>query len=94
MVTLKTLKMITAVVLIQTEREKVNSVGEILAEIDGIVEVYSVSGRYDLVAIIRLETNEKLAELMTEKITSVEGITDTESMIAFRKISKKDISFG
>ena len=86
--------MITAVVLIQTEREKVNSVGEILAEIDGIVEVYSVSGRYDLVAIIRLETNEKLAELMTEKITSVEGITDTESMIAFRKISKKDISFG
>lgn len=86
--------MITAVVLIQTEREKVNSVGEKLAEIDGVVEVYSVSGRYDLVAIIRLETNEKLAELMTEKITGVEGITDTESMIAFRKISKKDISFG
>lgn len=86
--------MITAVVLIQTEREKVNSVGENLAEIDGIVEVYSVSGRYDLVAIIRLETNEELAELMTEKITSVKGITDTESMIAFRKISKKDISFG
>jgi DNA-binding Lrp family transcriptional regulator len=86
--------MITAVVLIQTEREKVNSVGEKLAEIDGVVEVYSVSGRFDLVAIIRLETNEKLAELMTEKLTGVEGITDTESMIAFRKISKKDISFG
>jgi DNA-binding Lrp family transcriptional regulator len=86
--------MITAVVLIQTERNKVNSVGEKLAGIDGIVEVYSVSGRYDLVAIIRLETNEKLAELMTEKIAGVEGITDTESMIAFRKISKKDIAFG
>jgi len=86
--------MITAVVLIQTEREEVNRVGEKLAEIDGVVEVYSVSGRYDLVAIMRLETNEKLAELMTEKLTSVEGITDTESMIAFRKISKKDISFG
>ncbi len=86
--------MITAVVLIQTERDKVNSVGEKLAEIEGIVEVYSVSGRYDLVAIIRLENNEKLAELMTEKLTRVEGITDTESMIAFRKISKKDIAFG
>lgn len=86
--------MITAVVLIHTEREEVNRVGEKLAEIDGVVEVYSVSGRYDLVAIMRLETNEKLAELMTEKLTSVEGITDTESMIAFRKISKKDISFG
>ncbi len=86
--------MITAVVLIQTERDKVNSVGERLAEIDGIVEVYSVSGRFDLVAIIRLGNNEQLAELMTEKITQVEGITDTESMIAFRKISKKDIAFG
>lgn len=86
--------MITAVVLIQTEREQVNQVGEKLAGIDGIVEVYSVSGRYDLIAIIRLENNERLAELMTEKITSVEGITDTESMIAFRKISKKDIAFG
>lgn len=86
--------MITAVVLIQTEREEVNRVGEQLAEIDGVVEVYSVSGHYDLVAIMRLETNEKLAELMTEKLTGVKGITDTESMIAFRKISKKDISFG
>ena len=86
--------MITAVVLIQTERDQVNSVGERLAEIEGIVEVYSVSGRYDLVVVIRLETNEGLAELMTEKLTSVEGITDTESMIAFRKISKKDIAFG
>lgn len=86
--------MITAVVLIQTERDKVNEVGEKLAEIEGIVEVYSVSGRYDLVIIIRLENNEQLAELMTEKLTRVEGITDTESMIAFRKISKKDIAFS
>ncbi len=86
--------MITAVVLIQTGRDKVNIVGEELAGIEGIVEVYSVSGRFDLVALIRLETNEELAELMTEKITKVEGIVDTESMIAFRKISKKDIAFG
>lgn len=86
--------MITAVVLINTERDQVNAVGEKLAEIEGIVEVYSVSGRYDLTAIIRLENNEQLAELMTEKITGVDGITDTESMIAFRKISKKDIAFS
>ena len=86
--------MITAVVLIQTERDKVNSVGEKLAEIDGVAEVYSVSGRYDLVAVCRLENNERLASLMTEKLAEVHGITDTESMIAFRKISKKDIAFG
>ena len=86
--------MITAVVLIQTEREEVNSVGEKLAEIDGVVEVYSVSGRFDLVAIMRLETNEELAEEMTEKLTGVERITDTEAIKKKKKISKKDISFG
>ena len=86
--------MITAVVLIQTERDKVNAVGEQLAGIEGINEVYSVSGRYDLVALIRMENNEGLAELMTEKIAGVDGIINTESMIAFRKISKKDIAFS
>jgi DNA-binding Lrp family transcriptional regulator len=86
--------MITAVVLIQTARDKVNSVGEQLAGIEGITEVYSVSGRFDLVAIIRLETTNELAGIMTEEITKVEGIIDTESMIAFRKISRKDIAFG
>ena len=85
--------MVTAIVMIQTDRDQINAVGERLAGIEGINEVYSVSGRYDLIALIRLKNNEGLAELMTEKIAGVAGIKKTESMIAFRKISKKDIAF-
>lgn len=85
--------MITAVVLIKTERAQVNEVGKKLAGIEGIQEVYSVSGRYDLVVIIRLQNNEDLAELMTNRLSKVVGIVKTESMIAFRKISDQDIAF-
>jgi DNA-binding Lrp family transcriptional regulator len=83
--------MVNAVVLINAERTKINSVGEQLASIKGITEVYSVSGRFDLVAVARLAKSEELAELMTEKITLVEGITKTESMIAFKTLSKHDL---
>lgn len=83
--------MINAIVLINAERDKVNQVGEKLAGIDGISEVYSVSGRFDLVAILRLAENEQLSELITEKITKIAGITRTESMIAFKTLSKHDL---
>jgi DNA-binding Lrp family transcriptional regulator len=83
--------MINAIVLINTERNKVNQVGEKLAAIDGVSEVYSVSGRFDLVAILRLAQNDDLSELITEKMTRIEGITKTESMIAFKTISRHDL---
>ena len=84
--------MITAIVLINAERTRVNSVGAQLAGIDGVDEVYSVSGRYDLLAILRLPRIEDLSVLITEKLSKVEGISQTESMIAFKKISAKDIA--
>jgi len=84
--------MITAIVLINAERTRVNSVGAQLAGIDGVDEVYSVSGRYDLLAILRLPRIEDLSVLITEKLSKMEGISHTESMIAFKKISAKDIA--
>jgi DNA-binding Lrp family transcriptional regulator len=84
--------MTTAIVLFNVERSKIGSVGEQLANIQGITEVYSVGGQYDFVAIIRLPNNEALADLVTEKITKVEGITKTETMVAFRAFSKYDIA--
>jgi DNA-binding Lrp family transcriptional regulator len=84
--------MITAIILINTERMGVNSVGAQLAAIEGVDEVYSVSGRYDLIAIIHLKDIEDLAKLATEKLAKIEGITHTESMVAFKKISPGDIA--
>ena len=83
--------MVSAVVLLKTERGKVNEVAGILAEMDGISEVYSVAGRYDLVAILRIPNNEALAELVTNKMLLVDGISDTETLIAFRVFSRHDL---
>jgi DNA-binding Lrp family transcriptional regulator len=84
--------MTTALVMLNAERKKINSVGEKLAGMEGITEVFSVSGRYDLIALIRVSTNEKLADLITEQITKIDGIIKTETMIAFRALSRYDIA--
>lgn len=84
--------MINAVILINVERTKINLVGEQLASLPGITEVFSVSGRFDLVAIIRLPHNDDLADLITEKVTKVDGIVKTESMVAFKTLSKSDMA--
>jgi len=84
--------MINAIILINAERTKINSIGEQLVNLKGITEVYSVSGRFDLVAIIRLPHNDDLAELITEKVTKVEGIIKTESMVAFKTLTKQDVA--
>ena len=84
--------MITAIILVNTERSKINATGAQLAAIEGVDEVYSVSGRYDLIAIVHLKEIEDLAELSTEKLTKIDAITHTESMVAFKKISPGDIA--
>lgn len=84
--------MINAIILINAERTKVNSIAEELVGLPGVTEVYSVSGRFDLVAVLRLFHTDDLAELITENITNVDGITKTESMIAFKTISKTDMA--
>ena len=84
--------MINAIILINAERTKINMVAEQLVSLPGIKEVYSVSGRFDLVAIISLPHNDDLAELITEKVTKVDGITKTESMVAFKTLTKQDVA--
>ena len=83
--------MVTAMILINTERRQVARVAESLVEIEGISEVYSVSGNYDLVAVIRVATNDDLAELVTGRMVAVEGIVKTETMLAFKVFSRHDL---
>lgn len=83
--------MITAFVLLKVDRDKVNEVAEQLVDLDGVAEVHSLAGRYDLVGIIRVHTNEHLADLVTERIRQVEGIQDSETLIGFRVYSRYDL---
>lgn len=83
--------MVTSIILLDVERNKINEVAEQLAAMDGISEVYSVSGNYDLVAIARLPTNEALSELVTEKLLKFDAILNTETMLAFQAFSRHDL---
>lgn len=84
--------MTNALVMFNVERGKINQVGEQLADISGITEVFSVTGPYDLIALVRVSTNEQLADLITGQIAKIQGIEKTETMIAFKTLSRFDIA--
>ena len=83
--------MVTAIVALKVQRTRVNDVASQLSELEGISEVYSVTGRYDLVAIVRTRDTESMAEVITGSMLKVEGILDSETMLAFRAYSRHDL---
>jgi len=83
--------MLSAIVLLTTERDKTNKVAETIADTEGVSEVYSVAGRYDLAAIVRVKDNDELAKVVTDRIRAVPGITSSETLIAFRVYSRHDL---
>ena len=83
--------MVTAIILIEAERKRIRAVSEALADVDGVSEVYTVAGRYDLVAMVRVKRNEDLADLVTERLRALDGIESTETLISFRAWSRHDL---
>lgn len=85
--------MISAVVLIEAEPAKVADLAEQLVELDRVSEVYSVTGEYDLVAMVRVKQHEELAAVVTERIARLDGIRRTHSMVAFRAYRDADFDW-
>ena len=83
--------MVAAVVLIRAVPGDVPALARRIAGIDGVAEVYSVSGEYDLIAILRVEQYERIAEIVTEEVAQVSGIERTNTLTAFRVYSKQDL---
>lgn len=83
--------MVTAFVLINARRDMVNETAQELVELEGVAEVYSVAGPHDLVAVIRVDNNEALADLVTGSMLKLEGIEKTTTLIAFRTYSQFDL---
>ncbi|HMD02595.1 MAG TPA: Lrp/AsnC ligand binding domain-containing protein [Candidatus Baltobacteraceae bacterium] len=83
--------MITAFIMLTVQPGLVKSLAERLLEVPGIAEVYSVAGPFDLVAVARVREREDLADLVTDHVAVLEGIERTETLIAFRAYSKRDL---
>jgi DNA-binding Lrp family transcriptional regulator len=83
--------MVTAIILMSVERPRLRTIADDLLAVPGIAEVYSVAGPYDLVAIARVKEHEDLSDLVTEHVSALDGIVNTETLIAFRAFAKKDL---
>jgi DNA-binding Lrp family transcriptional regulator len=82
---------LTAFVLIQAEPDRVADLATELADVEGVSEVYSVTGDPDLVAVVRVREHDQLAEVVTLRIARHEGIVHTSTMIAFQAHSRHDL---
>ena len=83
--------MVTALVLLRVERKLVNQIAEEISGIRDVSEVYSVSGNFDLVCIIRTQSNESLSDIVTSKMLQIDGILESETMLAFKCFSRFEL---
>lgn len=83
--------MITAIVLINAEVDRIPEVAEAVADVPGVSEVYSVTGEFDLIAMVRVRQHDELAAVIPGKLNKVDGVLSTETHIAFRAYSAHDL---
>ena len=83
--------MITAIVLVKADIQNIPDVAEMIAQIPDVSEVYSVTGEFDLVAMVRVRAHEELADVIPGRLNKVAGVTHTETHIAFRTYSRHDL---
>jgi DNA-binding Lrp family transcriptional regulator len=82
---------ITAIVLVETDVRRIPEAAEEIAGIDGVSEVYSVTGDVDLVAVVRVHEHDQLAEIIADKLSKVEGVRSTRTYLAFQAYSRHDL---
>ena len=83
--------MISAIVLISAEVDRIPEVAAAIAELKGVSEVYSVTGDVDLIAVVRVRQHEELADVIADQLNKVSGVLGTQTHIAFRTYSKHDL---
>ncbi len=83
--------MITAIVFIKAEVARIPEVAEAIAGLDGVSEVYSVTGQIDLIAMVRVRQHEEVAAVVADQVNKVPGVLETETHIAFRSYSTHDL---
>ncbi|WZH52831.1 MAG: Lrp/AsnC ligand binding domain-containing protein [Nocardioides alkalitolerans] len=83
--------MITAIVFVNAEVDRIPEVAESIAALEGVSEVYSVTGQIDLIALVRVRQHDDIASVVADRLNKVEGVLATETHIAFRAYSRHDL---
>ncbi|MBV9829958.1 MAG: Lrp/AsnC ligand binding domain-containing protein [Marmoricola sp.] len=83
--------MITAIVFVKADVARIPEVAEAIAAVEGVSEVYSVTGQIDLIAMVRVRDHDDVARVVADEINKVPGVLETETHIAFRTYSRHDL---
>ncbi|GGD18255.1 Lrp/AsnC family transcriptional regulator [Nocardioides daphniae] len=83
--------MITAIVFVKADVARIPEVAQSIAALEGVSEVYSVTGQIDLIALVRVRSHDEVAEVVADRLNKVPGVTETETHIAFRAYSQHDL---
>ncbi|HIW46674.1 MAG TPA: Lrp/AsnC ligand binding domain-containing protein [Candidatus Yaniella excrementigallinarum] len=86
--------MVTAFVMIKTDTNRIPEIATELADKEGITQVYSVTGTWDLIAMVRVREFDQLEEVISDRLSKVTGIQATETLLAFRAYSQHDLDEG
>jgi len=78
-------------VFVQADVARIPEVAEQIAALDGVSEVYSVTGEIDLVAMVRVRRHEDIATVVADRLNKVPGVLATETHIAYRTYSRHDL---
>ncbi|MDO5720115.1 MAG: Lrp/AsnC ligand binding domain-containing protein [Actinomycetaceae bacterium] len=86
--------MLTAIVMIRANIDQIPEVAQKIADVEGVREVYSVTGDDDLIAIVRVREHEDLARVVPDSIGKIPGVRYLKTHIAFREYSQADLEAG
>lgn len=86
--------MVTAFVMIKTDTNRIPEIAGELADKEGVTQVYSVTGAWDLIAMVRVREFDQLEDVISDRLSKVSGIQNTETLLAFRAYSQHDLEEG
>lgn len=80
----------TAIVLLKIDHKRVTGTAEQILEIRSVTDVYSVSGRFDLLVIVKCDSIDMIEGVITDELLKLDGIVESETMFAFRSYDKRE----
>lgn len=86
--------MITAFVMVHAAADSIPETAQAIADLDGVADVYSCAGDVDLIAVVRVQEHEQLADVIAGRLSKVPGVRQTDTHIAFRSYSRRDVEEG
>ena len=80
----------TAIVLLKIDHRRVTKTAEKVLAIPEVTDVYSISGRHDLLVIVRCKSADLIEYVITDAFLKIDRIIDSETMFAFRSYDKRE----